>query len=302
MAAILTHFLGLLTDAVLPFLAGLLIGTVLEAFLPQRWTDRWLASGPRSLLLATLAGALLPGCAMSTVPVARSLRTRGAPLGTVAAFLLIAPLISPHTVALTAATIGGGFALARVVLPLAFTLLFGALVNSWWREPATGTTMAAEPDHCGCSSDCGCAQPQTPGRWRAFGRSLLGNLRTLAPIFVGSLAVVAVLTAFIPTTQLARHGDGALAYGAALVAGVPLYVCDGGEVPLTLSLLKLGVGPGPAFTFLLGSVGTCLATITLAFGLIGRRLTLLYVAATLGLALLGGLLVGAWPWFQPALR
>jgi uncharacterized membrane protein YraQ (UPF0718 family) len=165
--------------------------------------------------------------------------------------------------------------------------------------PPSAPTPETDAEPCACDGGCGCKQAEPRPLWSAFGRRLLGNLRTLAPFYVGSLALVAVLTAFIPPAQIARFGDGPLAYGAALAAGIPLYVCDGGEVPLTLSLLKLGVGPGPAFTFLLGSVGTCLATITMAFGIIGHRLTIAYVLGTLVLALLGGLIVSAWPLLQP---
>ncbi len=326
MNSVLTTLVALLTDAALPFIGGLLLGTAIEVFLPRSWTERWLSGGPRSLLLATLAGALLPGCAMSTVPVARSLRARGAPLGTVAAFLLIAPLISPHTVVLTAALLGAGFAVARVVLPLLFTLAFGTIANALARPPAGPPARAgAAPaeaeascgcgttDGCGCHADdddcsdasrCGCggtdAHPPPPASATGrFVRKFFANLRLLAPLFVGSLVVVAVLGAVVNPVRIAEYGNGPLAYGAALAAGIPLYVCDGGEVPLTLSLLKLGVGPGPAFTFLLGSVGTCIATITMAFAIIGRRLTVAYVAGTLLLALLGGLLVAASPWLHP---
>lgn len=35
-------------------------------------------------------------------------------------------------------------------------------------------------------------------------------------------------------------------------------------MPLTYALLKLGLGPGLAFTFLLGSVGTCIPTVIMA--------------------------------------
>lgn len=300
MASLLEHLLDLLADSVPSFTGGLLLGTFLEVFLPQRWAERWLASGPRSLALATLAGALLPGCAMSTVPLARSLRARGATLGTVTAFLLIAPLISPHTVALTAALLGAGFAFARVVLPIGFTLAFGLLVDVWCRRSPPPATAAPERGQS-CTGGCGCHRDSAPpSRGRLFLGKLLANLRALAPLFVGSLMLVAAIGAFIEPTTLARNTSGPVAYGAALVLGIPLYVCDGGEVPLTRALLELGVSPGPAFTFMLGSVGTCLATITMAFGIIGRRLTLAYVAGTLALALLGGLLVSAWPWLHPA--
>ncbi len=304
MHPILSTFLALLADAALPFAGGILLGSAIEVFLPKRWSERWLVAGPRSLILATLAGALLPGCAMSAVPLARSLRARGAPLGTVAAFLLIAPLISPHTVALTAALVGVGFAVARVVLPVMFTLAFGAVANALVPTPpaATASAPAAQAEEAaagGCNGGCGCSHRRSSTPLARLGRQLWENLRALVPLFVGSLALVAVFTAFVPTADMAEYGNGPLAYLVALVAGIPLYVCDGGEVPLTRSLLALGVGPGPAFTFLLGSVGTCLATITMALGIIGRRMTAAYVAGTLLLALLGGLLVGHWPLLWP---
>lgn len=302
MEAVLTAFLALLTDATLPFAGGLLLGTAIEVFLPKSWSERWLVGGPRSLLLATLAGAVLPGCAMSAVPVAKSLRERGAPLGTVAAFLLIAPLISPHTIALTAALVGTGFAVARIVLPLAFTFAFGTFANAFLRgapPPAAAAADTGGDEHCHGGCGCGCegAKPRTA--WGRFSSQLLANLRTLTPLFVGSLALVAVLAAFVQPARVAEYGAGPLAYLVALVAGIPLYVCDGGEAPLTRSLLALGVGPGPAFTFMLGSVGTCVATITMALGIVGRRLTIAYVVGTLLLALVGGLVVAALPMLHP---
>ncbi len=294
---IATAFLHLVGDAALPFLGGLLLGSAIEQFLPQRWADRWLARGNQSLSLAIAAGAVLPGCAMSAVPLARSLKARGAPRGTVAAFLLIAPLISPHTVALTAILIGTDFAVARVILPVLFTLAFGLVVNRSlpWSTPSAEPDLAsaAAPEdacHSGC---CGHKTTTAPTGWRGFAQVTWQNARDLLPLFAISLAVVAVLMAFISPADLASVGDGIWAYAVALVGGIPLYVCDGGEVVLTRSLLELGLGAGPAFTFLLASVGTCLPTITMALGIIGRRTTVLYVAGTLLLALGSGLLVSA---------
>ena len=57
-------------------------------------------------------------------------------------------------------------------------------------------------------------------------------------------------------------GDGAWAYAVAVAAGIPAYVCEGGEeVPLTAALVTMGVGIGPAFTFMQASVGTCPPTL-----------------------------------------
>ncbi|MFQ3671401.1 MAG: permease, partial [Verrucomicrobiia bacterium] len=103
------------------FLLGLATGLLVYLFLKPAWVAQWLSRGHRSALWASLAGALLPGCALSSVPIANSLKARGASRGTLTAFLMIAPLLSPHTIALTLAMLGWPFALARVLLPIGFT-------------------------------------------------------------------------------------------------------------------------------------------------------------------------------------
>ena len=85
--------------------------------------------------------------------------------------------------------------------------------------------------------------------------------------------------------------SGWIAYGAAVLIGIPLYVCDGGEVPLTLALLEAGVGTGPAFTFLLASVGTCFPTIMMASRIIGWGATMAYLATWLIMAIGGGMII-----------
>ena len=69
-------------------------------------------------------------------------------------------------------------------------------------------------------------------------------------------------------------------------------MCDGGEIPLTRALLEMGVGPGPAFCFMLASVGTCLPTIAMATRIVGVAATVVYLVAWLILAVGGGVLMG----------
>ena len=48
-------------------------------------------------------------------------------------------------------------------------------------------------------------------------------------------------------------------------------------MPITFALLARGLGQGPALTFLLGSVGTCIPTMLMSKNIIGRRATISYV-------------------------
>ena len=101
---------------------------------------------------------------------------------------------------------------------------------------------------------------------------------------------MAILQAVVPPRDIARYLQGGIgAYLLAAVTGIPLYVCEGAEVPLTYGLLRAGVGTGPAFTFMLGAVGTCIPTILMAPRIIGKTSTYVYVALWLLLAIGGGL-------------
>ena len=87
--------------------------------------------------------------------------------------------------------------------------------------------------------------------------------------------------------------DSVRSYLAAVAIGIPIYVCDGGEIPLTRAFLEMGVAPGPAFCFMLASVGTCLPTISMAPRIIGWAATVVYLGAWLVLSVGGGLVMNA---------
>jgi uncharacterized membrane protein YraQ (UPF0718 family) len=71
---------------------------------------------------------------------------------------------------------------------------------------------------------------------------------------------------------------------------MPLWVCEGVEVPLTSAALERGLAPGSAFAFLLGAVGTCVPTMPMARRIIAGRATALYVGAWFALAIGAGVL------------
>lgn len=328
MNAFLHHFLHMLAEAFPLFLLGAAVGAALEVWVPHGWIERWLASGRSSLAIATTAGALLPGCAMSTIPIASALGRRGTPLGTVAAFLMIAPLLSPHTIVLTATLVNLPMAGARLVLSFLAAFALGLTLNAAQRRgwifsvtaPAATTRsreeaavptagggcsaeMAKAVSCCDAGADCGGSagnhETAQPG-WRRWLRRFLGTLRELLPFLVAGLAAAAVLMAVVPVERLEAHLRGGwLAYAITTLIAIPTYVCDGGEIPLTRALLALGVGAGPAFCFMMASVGTCLPTIAIAGRIIGWRATAIYLAAWLLLAIGGGLLVETLPGQQP---
>jgi uncharacterized protein len=295
-------FLHLLLEAVPLFLLGSVLGAGLEAWLKPRWIEGWIGSGHRSVAAAALAGALLPGCAMSTMPLAQSLRRRGTALGTLTAFIMIAPILSPHTIFLTATLVSVPMAVGRVVLSLAVTLVLGTVLNAMERRGRLASTKnlsAGDDEPLPDSERDECCNPGPSevitSPWRRFRAQLWDNVRSLTPYLLGGLFVAALISATVPADPIHKYLRGGwTAYLFAVLASFPIYVCDGGEIPLTRALLAMGVGPGPAFCFMLASVGTCLPTIAMATRIIGWRATAIYLVAWLLLAVGGGLLMELW--------
>ncbi len=284
---------------VLPFFAvGAVTGALVQTYMSPRIGERLFGgSGLRPLLAAVTAGAVLPGCACTTMPMARGLRGTGvARLGTVAAFILVSPLLSPITVALTWGVLGWQMTVARVVASLVGALILGAIVirfDSWFDADAGfGTERAGsddDEDSCGCSGSCASESPQKP----TFRRSLWEVVRDTSPYFLLGMLIAALLVTLVPEDAVPRllgSSSGVWAYALAVVVGIPLYVCEGEEVPLTLALLAVGLGTGPALTFMLGSIGTCIPTVLMAQKVIGKRTTVFYIIFWFVFVVVSGLL------------
>lgn len=186
--------------------------------------------------------------------------------------------------------LGWKFAAARALAALAGAVAIGAIFLWLERRPGFLDIPAALPVKK-CCSGCGGAAEEEEGPQK-FWPVFLDILKDLGRYFVIGMAIATLLTVLLPQDLVMRYvgSSGPLAYIAAALLGVALYVCEGEEIPLTLSLLKLGLGPGPAFTFLLGSVGTCIPTMIMSQKLIGRRGLLVYAAWWVCFSLAAGLL------------
>jgi uncharacterized membrane protein YraQ (UPF0718 family) len=303
---------------VLPFFAvGALTGALVQTYMSPRVGERLFGgSGLRPLLAAVTAGAVLPGCACTTMPMARGLKGTGvARLGTVAAFILVSPLLSPITIALTWGVLGWQITVARVVASFVGALILGAIVirfESWFDAEAgfgvegVGDEGAgkdgsgdkgvseegAEGESCGCSGSCASESPQKPTFWR----SLWEVVRDTSPYFLLGMLIAAALVTLVPEDAVPRllgSSSGVWAYALAVVVGIPLYVCEGEEVPLTLALLAVGLGTGPALAFMLGSVGTCIPTVLMAQKVIGKRTTVFYILFWFVFVVVSGLIFQA---------
>lgn len=298
-ARILTEFVSL-TLTVLPYFAlGALTGALLKTYAKTGWFVRHMSGNALSIFWVSLAGAALPGCACATMPMAQGLVGK-ARLGTITAFIMISPLLSPITLLLTYAMLGWEMAAWRLVLPFAGSMILGLLLNTLEAARFQGFAVpgADSPVCAPCSSPEASRGPSCVTEEAASGllKNLREILRGLTPYFLLGMGIAAVSATLLPENAIPDFlggGSGWGAYALAAIVGIPLYVCEGEEVPITFALMQKGLGPGPAFTFLLASVGTCIPTILMAQKVIGRPATIIYVAAWIVFAVGAGVLF-AW--------
>jgi uncharacterized membrane protein YraQ (UPF0718 family) len=285
-------FLELLLDVAPFYLVGVITGALVQTYATERLGARLLGGrGAGAIGRAVAAGAILPGCSCTTVPMARGLQGTGAVgLGTIAAFILVSPLLSPTTVVLTWGVLGWQMTLARIVASVLGALALGLIIARFetWFE-ATEPTSAQEAEGCCHDGSCDPAPPTLRTALREI-------LRETAPYLLLGLGIASLLTTLLPSDAIPRFlggASGVAAFALAAIVGIPLYTCEGEEVPVTLGLMSVGLGAGPALTFLLGSVGTCIPTALMARGVIGDRALVVYLLWWFVLAIGAGVTYGA---------
>lgn len=277
-----------LTATVFPyFLVGVATGAFVEAYVKTETLINYLNKGFGSVVNASVLGAVLPGCACATVPMAEGLKTKGSSLGTVASFIMSSPLLAPQTIILTYGLLGIKFTVWRLIFALIGSITFGFICN--WLQNKQVPGFQLDRHKMGCTSEkCGC---DDDAEKITFFSSFWNITKELGKYFLLGMVIASLLSTFIPEEAIPKYigSSGFLAFFLALIVGIPLYVCEGEEIPITLSLITLGLGQGPAMTFLLGSVGTCIPTFIMAQKVIGKRPMFLYVGYWFIFALMSGM-------------
>jgi uncharacterized membrane protein YraQ (UPF0718 family) len=257
---------------VLPyFILGVGTGAWIESKTNFSWVNRWITNDKTAIFLGSLLGAILPGCACATMPMAQGLLRKGASLSATTAFVMTSPLLAPQTIVLTFALLGPSFGMARIAFGFLGGIGIGYIIRYLdHRHWVTAPSLTDAPDCCAHSPD------PAPRFWRSFWT--IG--RQLGIYFIIGIGIASALTITLPVTVIPTFIETypMVTYLVAALIGIPVYICEGEEIPITYSLIALGLADGPALTFLLGAVGTCIPTLLFARKILGQRTMLVYAA------------------------
>lgn len=257
---------------------------------------------PMMIGLAAAFGALSPFCSCGVIPLIAALLAMGVPLAPVMAFWLASPVIDPAMFALTAGTLGTGFAVAKTLAAIGLGLFGGftvaALARGGW---------LADPLRAGVGDGgCGGAKVRNPkppvwAFWREparrarfareAARSGLFLLKWLTLAFV----LESLMLVWLPAERVAGllGGDGLWPIAIATLVGVPAYLNGYAALPLVSGLMTQGMAPGAGMAFLVAGGVSSLPAALAVFALVRAPVFALYLGFALSGSLAAGLLFQA---------
>ncbi|MDZ4698062.1 MAG: permease [Rhodothermales bacterium] len=279
-------FWSLALESAPALLLAYMSGGLIMAFLPKM-SVRWMRGGrPLGQALKGMAvGLPLPICTCGVLPLYRTLIRQGAPPAAAMAFLIATPELGIDALLISIPLLGGDMTIVRLAAAATIALVVGwgvGTIASRMAPPALDRAEAEKP-------------PESwPIRLRAGLKEGFGGLvDDTAPWILVGLLIAAIAQPVLAQGWLSALSGFAEVALFALV-GLPIYVCASGATPIVAVLLVSGVSPGAALAFLLTGPATNISTFGILSALHGRRIALLFGAATAVTAILLGHAVNTW--------
>ena len=274
-------------------LLGLLLGGVIDYFVPDGFIIRFLGQDSKlTLVNAVIAGFLMSACSHGILAIAIQLYKKGAGVPAVITFLLASPWANlPMTVLLfgffgwkAAYFVIGAMAIA-LITGLVFTLLDRfSLIEGPSEQAATGNVSWHRVTDF---------QFTHAVKGVAAGAVSLANM-VLWWILIGVMAA-AIIGAYVPAHWFMQYlGPDAIGMALTLLFATILEVCSEGTSPIAFEIFtKTGVLGNP-FIFLMAGVATDYTEIGLLWSNIGKRTALWLPIVTVPQILLLGFLLNAY--------
>ena len=266
----------------------LVVGIVLTALISLFWRKNEIASflqrSPRgSIVTATLAGIVSPMPTYVAIPLVAALFRVGVPPAPLFAFLVSSPLMNPILFSLTAGAFGYEMAVMRTLSAIALGITAGVVTQllvsrkHLTRFLCNGGSIV-ETQHWGDS------RKRTLKSCAAeFSNQLYRNTKFISKYFFLGIIIAAAVKILVPASWIIstlgnQHSVSVL---VAVAAGVPLYACGGGTIPVMQTLQQLGMDKGAILAFFISGPATKLSTLVALKAAVRKEIFLLYL--TIGL-------------------
>jgi len=256
-------------------LIGLIFVGIVHLYVSEDWIKKHLGEDNKySAIKGALYGIPLPLCSCGVIPLATSLRQKGASKKAVTSFYITTPMTGVDSIIATYGVFGLPMAIIRVIS----SFISGVIAGSFVKESYDDIQQEEEKS---CCSSCGCSsnEPVKENKLKkAFDYSVNEVFSDLAkPMFYG-LVLATLFILLIPNNGIEfLNNNLLLAYTLVFLVALPLYVCSISAIPIALSMLAVGVSPGVAFIFLAAAPATNIITAGIIKKILGTDVLIIYL-------------------------
>ncbi len=282
---------GYLARAGWAVLLGLVLGGIVEHFVPKEYISLWLTGRHRRTILASAGlGFLASSCSHGCLALSIELYRKGASVPAVITFLLASPWASMSLTLLIISLMGwNGVWIVLMALLVAATT--GFVFQRLEQKGLVGSNPHTVPVQAGFSIRKDLGRRFRQRRWdlpalRADIRGVAGGTWELAQMVIFWVAVGFSLSAFfgaaVPQGWWSRFlGPTPLGLAATLGLATVFEVCSEGTAPLAVELYRKTGALGNAFGFLMGGVVTDFTELSVVWANLGRKVVGWLLLATL---------------------
>lgn len=264
----------------------------------------------RTVIAATVVGALLPVCGVTVLPMMAGLLAAGVPLAPVMAFWLASPITGPAMLSATAATLGWEFAIGKAAAAIGLGLFGGAVTaifahRVWATSPLRSNrilgSLGGKCELCGEDAHGFDARIwRNPDRRARFMRECWSIARLILLVLTPAFAAEYLMNAWLEPDAVAVYvgRDTAMAVPLAVIVGGPAYIDGYAALPLTRALLEAGMSPSAAMAFLVSGGVVSIWGAMAIFPVLKLKPFLLYLALAGAGSLVSGWVFGAFYEFK----
>ncbi len=283
----LSCYFAALFKEIAPFWAlGILLGSLISVFAKERihgllGAMQGARFGAFGVIPASILGIVSPLCMYGTIPIAASLSEKGLKDDWLTAFMMSSILLNPQLMIYSAA-LGKGALAVRTLSAFLCGAAAGLCVRYLFRGgnffSFSGLREAESRD-------------TDPHMAMRLLKNILRNIRGTGPYFLAGLLLAALFMRLVPPTAVAWlfGGDSGFGVLVAATAGVPLYACGGGTIPLLAEWMQSGMGLGAAAAFMITGPATKVTNLGALKIVLGMRNFLLYLLFVMAFAAVTGL-------------
>ena len=243
----------------------------------------------KSIIMASLFGALSPFCSCGVVPIIAGLLIAGVPLAPVMAFCFASPLMDPSMFLLMVPVFGLEFTLAKLIFAIIIAITAGLSLHYFRDHPLLSSPLRDLRATC-CASSCSSTtiienkvivwqfwkdKTRTQTFWSGGISSTWFLLRWLALAFL----IESVMTAYIPAETIGGWlgVDAWWAIPSSVILGVPAYLNGYAAIPTLSGLMELGMLPGAVMGFIIAGGVSSIPAAMAVYALVKKPIFLVYI-------------------------